>query len=84
MNINEKIRRAIDNADNIHHLCRTLRTLCNPHDAECPAKKLLYNIRHYSITKENANDINILYDKSGDTSIISPDSLLVLTFKLVD
>lgn len=74
MTINEQIRDAVYTSNNIHVLCDRLKDICDTNNDLCPAKILLHNIRHLSITKTNINHINILEDSKGSFKIIRSDS----------
>lgn len=74
MTINEQIRDSVYTSNNAHVLCDRLRDICDTNNDQCPAKILLHNIRHASITKENLNHIKVLEDDDGTFKVISTDS----------
>ena len=74
MTIKEQISAALYSSNNTYVLCNKLIDLCDTNNDQCPAKKLLYSIRHLTITKVNILDINILETPNGTFNLINSNT----------
>ena len=73
------IKSDLEKGGDVDSFCDKLIQHCNPKNDNCPAMKLLYAIRHYSIVCRDITSINILHSSEGFTilrTILSPSEIV--------
>ena len=63
----------------VDSFCDKLIQHCNPKNDNCPAMKLLYAIRHYSIVCRDITSVNILHSSEGFSilrTILTPSEIV--------